>query len=96
MRSGNPNTYRKAKSSPQTIDWPLVNVGNSEMMSNVLDAREGGFTLVQDDQNLKSHCDFWINFQAAVTMGGGYSPPGSVVGTDLLNGSFIGGASVNF
>jgi hypothetical protein len=96
VRSGNPNTYRAKGGWPRTINWPLVNVGTGEMMGVVLDARQAGFSLVDDDQNLRSACDFWVNFQAAVTSGGGYAPPGSVVGTNLLNGSFVAGESRNF
>jgi hypothetical protein len=96
VRSGNPNTYRSKWSWPSTVEWPVVSVGSGEMMGNVLQARQAGFSLIDDTQNLKSHCDFWVNFQAAVTMGGGYAPPGSVVGTSLLNGSFVAGSSANF
>jgi hypothetical protein len=98
VRTGNPNTYRKTGwfTSPPTINWPTSTSGSGEMMGNVLNAREAAFALIDDDQNLKSSCDFWLNFQAAVTMGGGYAPPGAVVGTNLLNGSFVAGASSNF
>jgi hypothetical protein len=98
VRSGNPNTYRATGwfTSPQTINWPLAEVGDEEEMSNVLDAREAQFSLISDTQNLKTNCDFWLNFQAAVTMGGGYAPPGAVVGTNLLNSSFVAGASASY
>jgi len=65
-------------------------------MSNVLQAREAGFSLISDDQNPASNCEFWVNFAAAVTIGGGYAPPGSVVPTDLLASSYVANASVNF
>lgn len=98
VRSGNPNTYRATGwfTSPKTINWPLAQVGDGEEMSNVLDAREAAFSLISDTQNLKTNCDFWLNFQAAVTMGGGYAAPGAVVGTNLLNSSFVAGASANY
>jgi hypothetical protein len=98
MRTGNPNTYRQTGwfTSPPTINWPTATVGDGEMMSNVLNAREAAFALIEDDQNPKSSCDFWLNFQAAITMGGGYAAPGAVVGTNLLNSTFFAGASANF
>jgi hypothetical protein len=98
VRAGNPNTYRAQGwfASPQTVEWPLAEVGDGEEIGNVLDARVAGFGLISDAQNLKTNCEFWLNFQAAVTMGGGYAVPGAVVGTNLLNGSFVAGASANF
>ncbi len=96
IRTGNPNTYRASNASPRTINWPPVSVGTGEQMSNVLQAREAGFSLISDDQNPASNCEFWINFAAAVTIGGGYAPPGSVVPTDLLAESYVANASVNY
>jgi hypothetical protein len=97
IRTGNPNTYRASNASPATINWPLVDVaGTGEQMSNVLQAKEAGFSLVDDTQNPASNCEFWINFAAAVTIGGGYAPPGAVVETDLLSASFMANASVNY
>lgn len=98
IRTGNPNTYRSTSfwpwQWPSTINWPIVQVGTGQEMSNVLDARVAGFSLVDDYQNLKTSCDFWLNFQAAVTSLGGYSPPGSVVGSTFVNST--AGASANF
>jgi hypothetical protein len=98
VRSGNPNTYHAQSwfTSPQMINWPLTEVGDGEEISNVLDAREAAFSLISDTQNLKTNCDFWLNFQAAVTMGGGYAPPGAVVESNLLNSSFVAAASANY
>lgn len=96
IRTGNPNTYRKASASPATINWPTANVGTGEMIGNVLDARIRGFTLVNDDQNLKTNCNFWLDFQAAVIIGGGYAPPGSVVGSKLVNATQMAAASANY
>jgi len=44
VRGGNPSTYHAQSwfTSPQTINWPLTEVGDGEEMSNVLDARGGG------------------------------------------------------
>ena len=55
VRSGNPNTYRAFLS---TVEWPVVSGLGDEMLGNVLNAGDLGFSLVQDDQNLKSACDF--------------------------------------
>ena len=94
VRTGNPNTYRAARASPSTINWPVAQVGSGEQIAGVLDARMAGFSLIDDDQNLKTSCDFWLNFQAAVTSAGGYAPPGSVVASSLLNVN--SGASANY
>ena len=91
VRSGNPNTYREILT---TVDWPVVDIGTGEQLSNVLNVGDTGFSLVDDAQNPKSNCDFWINFEAAATIAGGYSPPGAVVPTTLLNST--AGASNNY
>ena len=96
IRTGNPNTYRLSGATPATINWPLVDVGTGEEMSSVLQAKEAGFSLIDDTQNLASNCAFWINFAAAVTTAGGYAPPGSVVATNLLSSAFTANASVNY
>ena len=65
-----------------------------EMLGNVLNAGDLGFGLVQDNQNLKSACDFWVQWEAAATINGGYSPPGSVVPSPYVSGT--AGASSNY
>jgi hypothetical protein len=97
IRTGDPNTYRASNASPATINWPLVDVaGTGEEMSNVLQAKEAGFSLIDDTQNLASSCEFWINFAAGVTIGGGYAPPGTVVASNLVPASYTANASVNY
>ncbi|MCJ1379135.1 hypothetical protein MMC17_002235 [Xylographa soralifera] len=91
VRSGNPNTYREFLT---TVDWPVVDIGTGEQLSNVLNVGDTGFSLVDDTQTPRSNCDFWINFEAAATIAGGYSPPGAVVPTTLLNSTV--GASNNY
>ena len=93
-RSGDPNKYRAQLSLPPTINWPLANVGSGEQIGNVMNAGDLGFSLINDDKNEKSPCDFWVNFEAGAIIAGGYAPPGSVVPSSLVNGT--DGASDNY
>ena len=65
---------------PWTVPWPRPSVGPQEQMGGVLRAGDLGFDVVSDDQDGKTACDFWVDVEAAATSGGGYSPPGAVVG----------------
>jgi carboxylesterase type B len=67
--SGNPNTLR----APGTPEWPLADA-SGEAVHNVLDANGKSFTLIQDQANLKSHCDWWLEEQANVGRVTGYDP----------------------
>lgn len=79
----NPNTNRNISNSPAIIYWPLTTGQQNEQLSNVLNVTDTGFTLVSDTESLKSHCDFFLNVQAAVTLAGGYVPPGGAVANNL-------------
>ena len=95
-RAADPNTYRDTNifTLPWTINWPTVSGLENEQTSNVMNAGDFGFGIINDDQLPKSHCDFWTNVLAAATIEGGYSPPGSVVGSNLVSGT--AGASDNY
>ena len=95
VRSGSPNSNRAAIWVPPAINWPTTDA-SGEKIGNVLNAGDLGFSVISDDKNLKSACDFWVDFEAAVTINGGYSPPGSVVPTTLLSGSDLEGPSDNY
>jgi carboxylesterase type B len=76
VRTGDP------ASSNQTPVWPKVTMGDT--MSNVMDAGNGGFHLVDDNVATADACDFWMDVMAAVTKKGGYTPPGGEVSSSLL------------
>ncbi|MCJ1280955.1 hypothetical protein MMC26_000273 [Xylographa opegraphella] len=90
-RAGDPNTHRAVLT---TAAWPLVDIGTADYLANVLDVSDTGFALVADDQNPRSNCDFWVDFEAAATIAGGYAPPGALVPTSLLNST--AGASEHY
>ena len=63
----------------------------------MLNAGDLGFSVLEGDtQNRKMACDFWVEWEAAATILGGYSPPGSVVASGFVNASEVGGASANY
>lgn len=82
-RTGNPNPNRAILNIPSAIQWNHPD-SSGEKMGNVLNAGDLGFSYIQDTQNLKSRCDFWMEISAAVTSLGGYAPPGSVVSQNLV------------
>jgi hypothetical protein len=81
--AGNPNTNRNTTTSPPTINRPHTTGVSSEELTNALNVGATGFTLIMDPEPLKSHCDFFLNVQAAVTLAGGYVPPGGAVANNL-------------
>ena len=84
-RTGNPNTYKKTLNIPSAITWPEPSGVDEDALSGVLDVNDLGFQLVQDEETREGRCVFWKDVAAAVTGLGGYAPPGSVVGTNLVN-----------
>lgn len=94
VRSGNPNTYRKIWSLPLTINWPLAaGASSAQNMQNVVDITDLGFWNTEDDQIQLDTCRFWQQWESALTIAGGYSPPGAVVDTPFVNATQKGGAS---
>ncbi|KAK3080206.1 hypothetical protein LTS18_002846 [Coniosporium uncinatum] len=86
--SGDPNTNRVRTGRIPTIEWPLVkNALGQDVLGNVLDAGER-FVLSEDPLTKNSTCGFWVEAVAALTTLGGYAPPGAVVPSRLLNGTF--------
>jgi carboxylesterase type B len=81
--TGNPNNNRNTVNNPATINWPHTTGQQQEQLTNVLNVGSAGFTLITDPEPLKSHCDFFLNVQAAVTLAGGYVPPGGAVANNL-------------
>ncbi|KAL8930417.1 MAG: hypothetical protein Q9208_000601 [Pyrenodesmia sp. 3 TL-2023] len=95
-RTGDPNTFKKTINVPPAITWPKPGGigGGDDAFTGVLNAGDLGFTLVEDRQTRRSRCGFWREVAAAVTGAGGYAPPGSVVGTTLVE--VRGDASGNY
>lgn len=91
--TGDPNTNRKVFNLPPTVRWDHPS-SKGEVMAGVVNVGNWGFGTVGDDQVSKGACDFWRGFAAAVTAGGGYSPPGVVVQQDLV--AVAGNASARY
>lgn len=91
-RTGDPNILK----INGLIEWPKVEWAPE--LKQVLNVTDRGFELVTDDQTTAADCDFWKDVMAALTVGGGYSPPGAIVDSTLLAGKvdIITKASSNF
>lgn len=78
------------------IEWPKPEWG--PQLKQVLNVTDSGFSLIADDKTTAEECDLWKDVMAALTVGGGYSPPGAVVESALLAGKtdIIAKASANF
>ncbi|KAL8994964.1 MAG: hypothetical protein Q9169_005205 [Polycauliona sp. 2 TL-2023] len=84
-RTGDPNIFKRTVGIPPAISWPKAeNSAGRDVIGGVLDAGDLGFRLINDEQTRRSRCGFWRDIQAAVTGLGGYAPPGSVVGQNLV------------
>lgn len=71
--TGDPNLLRnKTMSDPPTIDWPLIPNVNSERLGNSVNVTNNGFSLIDDDQVLKSVCHVWRHALVEATKRGGY------------------------
>lgn len=91
-RSGDVNKFRLNG----TIEWPKVEWAPE--LGKVLNVTDKGFELITDDKTTADDCDMWKDVMAALTVGGGYSPPGAVVESGLLAGKteIAAKASANF
>ncbi|KAL8851638.1 MAG: hypothetical protein Q9221_003475 [Calogaya cf. arnoldii] len=69
-RSGDPNKFKKTFNIPPAITWPRPN-SEGDMIEDVLDAGNFGFSATDDEQTRRSRCDFWRDVAAAVTGVGG-------------------------
>lgn len=81
--TGVPNTERIEGGPLSKIYWPKTTDQQIEKLSNVLNVTDTGFEIITDQESLKSRCDFFLNVQAAVTLAGGYVPPGGGVPNNL-------------
>ena len=81
--TGNPNARRSNATDPPTIKWPGTIGALDEYVSNVLNVTDAGFELITDQESLRSRCEFFLDTQAAVTLAGGYVPPGGEVPNHL-------------
>ncbi|TID15951.1 Vacuolar protein sorting-associated protein 45 [Venturia nashicola] len=79
-RTGDPNSLQK---SGGAIQWPKATFG--PVFSNVLEAGNKGFGLIDDSQTTADTCDFWLDVWASVTKLGGYVPPGGQVQTKIVS-----------
>ena len=81
--TGDPNKQRAMWNLPPTIGWNHPN-SRSEGISNVVNVGNWWYSTITDGEVPKGACDFWKDFSAAVTAGGGYAPPGAVVTQNLV------------
>ncbi|EHA56683.1 hypothetical protein MGG_16133 [Pyricularia oryzae 70-15] len=84
ITTGDPNTKRVRNATVPTIQWDQPDT-SKEQVTGVLDVGTLSFSTVSDSQSPKTSCDFWKNVAAAVTNGGGYAPPDTVVSQNLVN-----------
>ena len=74
-RSGDPNTYAKRANLPPAINWPKAGSSSANVLTNVLNAGDSGFSVVSDGETAESVCGFWREVAAALTnLGGEYCP----------------------
>lgn len=84
-RSGDPNKYAKLLNVPPAIYWPKAGNSSADMLTNVLNAGNLGFSVVSDKETTESVCGFWREVAAAVTnLGGEYCLKGGTVLRYLL------------
>lgn len=84
-RSGDPNKYAKLLNVPPAIHWPKAGNSSADMLTNVLNAENLGFSVVSDKETTESVCGFWREVAAAVTnLGGEYCLKGGTVLRYLL------------
>jgi hypothetical protein len=76
---GTPNAARLVGDAAPSIFWPRSTGQGQENLGNVLNVTDAGFQIISDMESLKSHCDFFLDVQAASTLGGGYVPPNGAV-----------------
>ena len=70
-RSGDPNKYAKLLNVPPAIHWPKAGNSSADILTNVLNAGNLGFSVVSDKETTESVCGFWREVAAAVTNLGG-------------------------
>ena len=72
-RSGDPNKYAKLLNIPPAIKWPKSGSSSADVLTNVLNAGDLGFSVVSDQETTETVCGFWRKVVAAVTnLGGEY------------------------
>ena len=69
---------------------------DKQSLEGVLEFGALGIGMVSDKTNEKEPCEFWKKFAAAVTVLGGYAPPGEVVQQDWVQVEGGDGASKNY
>ena len=70
-RSGDPNQYAKKVNAPPAINWPKAGSSGADVLTDVLNAGDSGFSVVSDEETTESVCGFWREVAAAVTNLGG-------------------------
>jgi hypothetical protein len=89
VTTGDPNTLRKVFNLPPMIKWDHPSTGGKggERLEGVLEFGAAPLLgTVSDKTNEKTPCEFWKKFSSAVTVLGGYAPPGEVVEQDWVVG----------
>ena len=77
-RSGDPNEYAKLLNLPPAIKWPKAGSSTADVLTNVLNAGDLGFSVISDKTTTESVCGFWRDVAATFTnLGGELLPRGS-------------------
>ena len=77
-----------------TIHWPKPNNVDSQFIGNVLNVRDLGFSIINDQESPKDRFDFWTDIAVALTNLGGYAVPGVELEQQIV--AFDGDPSKNF
>ena len=73
-RSGDPNKFAKLVNVPPAINWPKAGSSSANTLTNVLNAGNSGFSVINDSETTESACGFWREVAAALTnLGGEYN-----------------------
>ena len=70
-RSGDPNKYAKKLNVPPAIHWPKPGNSSADVITDVLNVGDLGFSVVSDGQTKESVCGFWREVAATLTYLGG-------------------------
>ena len=84
-RSGDPNKYAKVLNVPPAINWPKPGSSSADVITNVLNAGDLGFSVISDNETAESRCGFWREVAATLTnLGGEYCLKSKIIDAESL------------
>lgn len=94
--TGDPNRRKATWNLPPAVRWGRPDSGRGEEVRGVLNVGNWFYSTVNDGQMPRAACDFWREFASAVTLSGGYAPPGAEIVPQKLVQVRVGEASARF